>query len=437
LRLALAATGAVGLMLVLIVVGFNIVLDRRLADDAQSIVHSRVQAGLAVTAFQRGHVVVHETPHDSPLDERIWIFEGTRAIERARAPAEVQGAVDKLAGVNSVTAREVGSQRILAHPLTDAGGRRVGAVVATVSLVPYKHSQRIALVSSIVLGIVILICFAALARTLIGRALRPVAQMTAQAADWSEHDLDRRFALGAPRDEFTGLAATLDGLLGRLSASLRHEKRFSAEVAHELRTPLAKLRTETELALARNRSSEEMRESLEAVLRHTDRMTGVVDTLMSAAEREADPLSGTVDASEAAVAAVAACADDAAERGIAVTPERAREPIEVNADRDLTVSLLVPLLSNAIRYGSSRVFLRVAREGESVAFRVTDDGPGLAADEVESVFEPGVRGSAANGSSGAGLGLALARRLARAAGGEVVAEASSVGGRFTVRLPAS
>jgi signal transduction histidine kinase len=68
---------------------------------------------------------------------------------------------------------------------------------------------------------------------------------------------------------------------------------------------------------------------------------------------------------------------------------------------------------------------------------VIDDGPGLTPDEVESVFEPGVRGSAANGSSGAGLGLALARRLARAAGGEVLAEATPSGGRFTARLPAS
>jgi signal transduction histidine kinase len=261
--------------------------------------------------------------------------------------------------------------------------------------------------------------------------------MTAQAADWSEHDLDRRFALGAPRDEFTGLAATLDGLLGRLSASLRHEKQFSAELAHELRTPLSKLHAEAELALARERSAGELRESLEAVLRYTDRMTGVVDALMAAAEREADPRTGTVDAGAAAEAAVAACADSAAERGISIKPERSQDPIEVDADADITVALLVPLISNAIRYGRSRVRLSVARDGASVAFRVSDDGPGLDPAELERVFEPGVRGSAANGSAGAGLGLSLARRLARAAGGDVVAEAAADGAQFVVRLPAS
>jgi two-component system OmpR family sensor kinase len=436
-RLVLAATGAVALMLALITVGFNVVLDQLLSNDANSVVHSRVQAGLAVSAIKDGHVKVHETPHDNTLDERIWIFEGGRSVERAHAPADVQIAVNELAGATRVTTRDVGPQRLLVHPLLESSGRRVGSVVASVSLLPYRHSQQIALIGSLIFTVVILAGLAVIARSLVGRALRPVARMTAQAADWSEHDLDRRFALGAPRDEFTGLAATLDGLLGRLSASLRHEKLFSAEVAHELRTPLSKLRAEAELALARDRPPGELRDSLEAVLRHTDRMTAVVDTLMAAAEREADPHTGTVDASTAAEAAVAACADSAAEQGMSVTPELAGEPIEVDADADLTVALLVPLVANAIRYGRTRVRLIVARDGASVAFRVTDDGPGLEPAELESVFDPGVRGTAANGSSGAGLGLALARRLARAAGGDVAAEAAEAGGRFVVRLPAS
>jgi signal transduction histidine kinase len=100
----------------------------------------------------------------------------------------------------------------------------------------------------------------------------------------------------------------------------------------------------------------------------------------------------------------------------------------------------VPLISTAVRYGRSRVEVDVARDGETVAFRVKDDGPGLLPDEVESVFEPGMRGSAANVAPGAGLGLTLARRLARVAGGDVVAETAGgagEGARFVVRLPAS
>jgi signal transduction histidine kinase len=311
-------------------------------------------------------------------------------------------------------------------------------VVASVSLLPYRHSKNIVLVASLVLSLVTLLLLAIVARALVGRALRPVALMTDQAAEWSEHDVDRRFALGPPRDELTSLAATLDALLGRLSAGLRREKRFSAEVAHELRTPLAQLRGEAELALARERPADQLREALQATLGYTDRMTAVVDTLMAAAESEADPHTGTVDAGEAAQTAVAACAGEAAERGLSLTRSTGEEHIEVDADADLTVALLVPLISNAVRYGRSRVQVDVARDGEAVAFRVVDDGPGLLPDELELVFEPGMRGSAANGAPGAGLGLTLARRLARVAGGDVVAEAADGhGASFVARLPAS
>jgi signal transduction histidine kinase len=435
-RLVLAATGAAALMLALFALVFNVVLDQRLSDDAQSVVESRAQAGLTAATVEGNKITIEESPQYGALDERVWIYDGGRAIERARAPATVQAAVDRLAASPSATTRDAGSQRLLVRPILNRG-RHLGAVVAAVSLLPYQHSQDIVLIASLALSVVTLLALAMLAHVLVGRALRPVAQMTAQASEWSEHDLDRRFALGAPRDELTALAATLDALLGRLSAALRHEKLFSAELAHELRTPLTKLRAEAELALARERPAGELHEALEAVLGYTDRMTTVVNTLMAAAESQADPHSGTVDAADAAEAAIAACSETALEHGISLTREWAPSPIEVNADHDLTVALLVPLISNAVHYGRSLVRVTVSRDGETVAFGVIDDGPGLEPDEAESVFEPGVRGSAANGAPGAGLGLTLARRLARVAGGDVVAEPVAAGARFVVRLPAN
>jgi len=122
--------------------------------------------------------------------------------------------------------------------------------------------------------------------------IQPVAGMTAAAADWSERDLDRRFNLGPPRDELTALSATLDGLLARIAASVRHEQRFSAEMAHELRTPLAGLRGETELALRRRDLAPHVRESFEAILRSAERtlsekdIAGVRAKILKALERE-------------------------------------------------------------------------------------------------------------------------------------------------------
>jgi two-component system OmpR family sensor kinase len=96
------------------------------------------------------------------------------------------------------------------------------------------------------------------------------------------------------------------------------------------------------------------------------------------------------------------------------------------------------VLDNACRYGRHRVRLSIGRDNGSVAFTVADDGPGVTADERESIFEPAERGAAGRSTgSSAGLGLALARRLARSVSGDVEAETSPEGGRFVVRLPSA
>jgi signal transduction histidine kinase len=437
-RLVLATAATVAITLAVITVAFNLVLGARLSSDATNVVHSRAEAALATLAVDHGRVAVEETPGDAVLDARVWVFQGRRAVERAPGNQDVQAAAVALGGASKPTTHDVGRDARLEALPFEVGGRRLATVVASVSLVPYEHTRNLALIASLVLDGVILLFGVLLARSVVHVALRPVAEMTARAADWSEHDLDRRFALGPPRDELTSLAATLDALLGRLGASLRHEQRFSSEIAHELRTPLSRLRAEAELALRHERPPGELRDALGAVLTQTDRMASVVETLVAAAEREADPHRGTVDAQEAAAAAVESCATAAAEHGLALTVrDSGGDPIEVDVDADLTTQILVALVDNAIRYGRSSAAVEVTHEAGSAVFAVVDDGPGVEPDETERVFEPGVRGSAAGETRGAGLGLALARRLARSAGGDVVARANSAGGRFEIRLPAS
>ena len=95
-----------------------------------------------------------------------------------------------------------------------------------------------------------------------------------------------------------------------------------------------------------------------------------------------------------------------------------------------------PLLENAIRYGATAVSIEVVNDGTNAYINVSDDGAGVEAGEQEQIFEPGVRGSAADAQpGGAGLGLALALRLARSAGGEILVQTSQIGGLFVVRLP--
>jgi signal transduction histidine kinase len=318
-----------------------------------------------------------------------------------------------------------------------AGGERAGTVVAGVSLAAYEQTRKLALLASLILAGLVLLMVVTAARWLLGASLRPVVRMTRQAAAWSEHDLEHRFALGTPHDELTELAATLDGLLDRLAASLRHERRFSAELSHELRTPLARVRAESELALRRDRDPHEYRQALELIQRNADQLARTVDALVAAARYEAGGQRGTADAQVVAESSIHACSGLAAERQMNIQISEPQRRLRVGVDADLADRILQPVLENACRYGSTSIRVAISRENSSVVYTIEDDGPGVAQDEPERIFEPGFRGRAPRAGSehGAGLGLSLARRLARSIEGDVVADATAPGGRFLVRLP--
>ncbi len=439
-RLLLAVVVAVAVALATMIVGFNLLLAQRLSANATAIARARATAQLSTLRVARGHVVVGEAPDNEAVDSQVWIFEGARALEQPKSRhRQVSAAARALARSDRRTADvNEADTRLAAVPIVSRG-RPVGSVVAGVSLAPYEDTRNVSLLASIALGVGLLVAVGIAARWMLAAALRPVARMTADADAWSERDLDRRFGLGEPYDELTRLAATLDRLLDRLAASLRHEQRLTAELSHELRTPLAKIAAEAELALRRIRKGEEYRSALEVVQQHVAQMTRTVDTLVAAARQEAGLARSTADARAAAAAAIEACSPLAEERRIAIELEAPAAPLRVGVESDLVERILQPVLENACRYGRGRIRVALARNGAGVVFSVDDEGPGVAADEHDRIFEPGVRGSAAtDGSSatGVGLGLALARRLARAAGGDVTVGAGAAGARFLVRLPA-
>jgi two-component system, OmpR family, sensor kinase len=317
-----------------------------------------------------------------------------------------------------------------------AGGRRVGAVVTAISLTPYDNTAETALVASLVLGILLLTAAGLAARRLIAAALRPVASMTSQAAAWSEIDSGQRFALGPPRDELTGLAATLDGLLDRAASSLHREQRFSAELSHELRSPLTSVIAEAQLALRHGRSGEEQQAGYERILASAQQMRRTLETLLAAARIEHRRGSALGDAVSAANAAADGCAALAAAHAVTIDVENSGRPIRIRVETEIAERVLAPVVENACRFGASSVKIGLEQVGGAAFFIVQDDGPGVPQHEREQVFEPGWSDAENRDQQGAGLGLPLARRLARAAGGDVYAESAGPGGRFAVRLPA-
>jgi two-component system, OmpR family, sensor kinase len=437
-RLLLAVVVAVVAGVAVLTGGFNLALRARLDSDANELLRARAGAQLATLSIANGRLQRSEAPDDAAVDAQVWVFAGRRALERPRsaAPALARAALALSAGPRQTRDVAAPETRLLAVPVT-SDGRRLGTLVVGTSLEPYEHSERVALIASLIVAGITIAGVALLARWLLGAALRPVARMTADAAAWSETDMDRRFGLGPPTDELTRLAATLDGLLDRLAGAMRREQRLSSELSHELRTPLARISTQAQLLAGADELPEGFRSEARAIVRAAAEMGEVIELLMTAARAEAQPARAAIDVTAAARAAIAAARQAGSDSHVELELH-ADAAVHAAAEPKLVERTLAPLIDNACRLARSRASLSVARRGGWAEIVVADDGAGIAPGSELAIFEPGYRGDSGNGGhGGAGLGLALARRLARSAGGEVVAQAGAAGGRFVVRIPAA
>lgn len=429
-RLAAGTLAAVALGLLLLTAGFWWVLSVRLAHDADLVLRSRAEAVIGTLHADAGGLTADPADIAGALDVSTWVYDDRgRVVERPTAATTLTAFADRLALVKERTFRDVGEDtRLLAEPVV-VDGSQLGTVVVGLSVRSYHRAARLALVGALVLDAFVLVVVALWARRVAHAALRPVVQMTEQAARWSEQDPDRRFGLGPPRDELTRLAATLDALLGRLAASLRHERSLSADIAHELRTPLSRVRAEAEIALRRPRSAAELREVLTGVVAAADQLETRIDALLALAHEKTDPARARCRLADGV-----AHATTGQREGVVLDTSVEEPDLVVGCSAESVGAVLGPLLDNAVRYARSRAWLGVSTEPGVVVVTVHDDGDGFRAEEAEHVFAPGARGSAGEGVPGTGLGLTLARRLARAAGGDVDV-VPGAGGQVRLRLP--
>jgi two-component system heavy metal sensor histidine kinase CusS len=427
-----AALGAVAIL----TTAFNVLLERSLDADANSRLRSRAAAAATTVTHAGGRLRVRESANDAAVDRQVWTYEGMRALERPPAPPALQRVADSLAGRASVFEDQADDVRLYAAAVTDHG-RQVGTVVTAQSLSAYDRTTDLALIGSVALAGVLLAAVAILTWITVGRALDPVREMTASAADWSEHDLGQRFGATPRPDELGDLARTFDALLDRVAASLRHEQRLSAELSHELRTPLARIVAEIELLQRRERSAEDRSDAYAVVARSAEQMSGILETLMAAARAEAQLDVGRSEVGGVLDRVAEGWAPALAERALELEVRHPAGPMMAGVDAEVVERIVAPLIDNALRYARSHILLSaVARDG-AIVLSVADDGPGVRADAREHVFEPG-RVAGGNGHGGAGLGLPLARRLALAVGGDVTltAPGAETGAEFQVRLPA-
>ncbi len=433
-RLALLALATTAIWVAVLTAVFNVELGAHLRGQADDLVRTRATAVAATIEAQAdGRIVEHEPADDTALDVGIWIYQGATAVQRPNASNALQDRADQLAGNGETFAdtSEPHAFRLYALPVM-AADRQVGTVVASVGLDAYRFTARSVLAGSIGLCVLLLAGIYLVTRTVVGRALRPVSEMSAQASEWSEHGTAQRFGADGHLAELARLAGNLDQLLDRQAAMLRHEQQLTAELSHELRTPLARITAETEWLTTRPRNAGDQRTSHEAIAAAAAQMQRICETLLSEARARTDQVPGRCAVDDVAHALARRSSSDHPEAP-PVTVVGAGATAGVSAAH--MERILTPLLDNARRYAVHRITLESEQRPGGVLVTVADDGCGVPEAVGEAVFEAGRRAHPDDGHDGAGLGLPLARRLARASGGDITLAHTSAGARFVVSLP--
>jgi signal transduction histidine kinase len=417
--------------------------------------HASLVRDLDVSARQ-GAIEVAALLGQDRLPSPVPVAPGTLTIQVLDAAGRITnispGAdrlVPMLPPAQARAAARTGQARTLAGPpLGMPSLLRVVAVGAAghhvvISAISYTQaSDSLAtLVRALAIGTPLLFALLALVTWLLtGYTLRPIAALRRGAAEVTQTGVPRDLPVPPARDEVRLLAVTLNDMLSRLAEAQQQQRDLVSDTAHELRSPIASIRAQLEVALD-HPDGLDWAETARDVHADTLRLARLTEDLLLLARLDGQHLRRT----PTDLAAV--CESVAARYATARVPVRAETagpgPVErcvVAGDADALARLLVNLLDNAVRHAASRVCVSVRAEGGWAVLAVTDDGPGIAPEDAERAFGRFARlddARSRSGEEGAGLGLAIVKSTAEAHGGSVSLADAVPGLRATVRLPLS
>ncbi|WP_082468723.1 sensor histidine kinase [Sciscionella sediminilitoris] len=402
-----AALAAVGWLLI----GY---MHNRLSTELDSSVH--LQLAKSAEALQYGRTLPVRT---DAVDVRVVPGKPAAELQRAGPVRAVKRSDTKVASTAVPT------------------GEGVKTVVASASTEPVAQATSAATGALLIGGPILLVLVGALTWFGTGRALRPVEAIRHEFARLSAHELSARMPVPSGRDEITRLAETLNETLERLDRSVRRQQRFIADASHELRSPLATMRTPLEVAQA-HPELVHWPDVADGALEDLDRLERLSADLLILARIDSSPMSPEpVDLAVIAADAIGA----QPESGLDWRFEAADDAVLEGHPRHLA-RLLANLLDNARAHAASTVRVRVAASEHDVRLDVLDDGPGIPEDQRERIFERFARLDTARNTEagGTGLGLAIAREIAEAHGGTLraespAAEADLGGAQFTAIIP--
>ncbi|MEL1264037.1 ATP-binding protein [Pseudoxanthomonas putridarboris] len=371
------------------------------------------------------------------LSYQVWVLGQRSPIVRSAAAPEQPLRPDFQAGF---ALTQVAGEPWRVYAVTDATGRIQVQAGRARSAMRAELAYWIKV--SLKTGVGILLALGLTMGIAIHWSLRPMNRLRQTIAERDALDLAPLPTAGIPR-EIKPLLESFNGLLGRLAQAMQGERQFLADAAHELRTPLAALLTQTRVAL-RAGTQADARLALDQLAHGIERTSRLAQQLLDSARIDASPLRGdhrTVELAEVATMVVREFESMAARQRqtIAIRAESA----SVHGDLDDLGILVRNLVDNALRYSDpgGRVEIR-CRQGDrpgTVELTVSDDGPGVLPEEHERIFERFFRGSNGNGARGSGIGLSLVARIAQAHGA-TLRTGEGIGGRgfgCTVAFPAA
>lgn len=372
-------------------------------------------------------------------DGSIWL-RGDR-ISNASLPAMKASTAGKKGVFHNFSVDDLGRFRMLSRQIDGPDAPLLVQVACSLEENDKQLGELLAIL--LLVGLAAVGCSLGGGYVLARQAFAPVERMAATADEITARRLDRRLDAPNPSDELGRLARTLNGMIGRLERSFEEVRRFTADAAHELRTPLAILRNEAEVALRVPRDSEQYRDCLEDMLEEIDHLTRLSDALLYLFREDAglgvvarDP----VDLQEIVRQVADHMRVVAAEKHQELSVD-APSPCWVMGNSEQLRRLLFNLLENAIKFtpNGGRIEVRVENRGEQACITVCDSGAGIAPEHLPRILDRFYRVDSARSrrTGGNGLGLSISKSIVETHQGTIdVKSQPSAGTQVTVTFPA-
>ena len=447
LALAILLLSAIGAGIVLTVIAWQVVsvVDREIARtidaESQGLIDAFDNAGIrrleaVIEARKRepgASLYLLTNPIGEPLAGNVEQIPAEVLLHPGFLPIIYRGAGSSDRGRQALVGVYIlpgGFRLLIGHDLGDRA--RIGKVM----------------VRALALSLVFFAALGAIGALFVARrVLKRIDDMNTSAQGIMAGDLTRRLPVSGSGDELDRLAEGLNEMLGRISELMAGLQEVSDNIAHDLRTPLTRLRNHAEAALAFGDDAAAYRQALEKTIEESDQLIRVFNALLLIARAEAGGDLGPlqpVDIGEAARSVAELYEPIAEEEGVALTV-RVDDGLEVRGNRELIGQAIANLVDNALKYGAPQkgdaaekpdVVIAARRAGESVVLTVADRGPGIDPADRARVLDRFVRLEGARSRPGSGLGLSLAAAVARMHGGTVELEDNQPGLRVRLTLPA-